>query len=67
MEVNDGFGAFTEVAALIDCPVEKSMIAKLIITMKTSLVVCIMSFSQVEVVEAFAFKISIATLQNSQH
>jgi hypothetical protein len=44
------------VAALSDCPVEKSIIAKPIITMKTSLVVCIMSFSQVEVVEAFSFK-----------
>jgi len=66
-EVNDGFDALAEVAAMIECPVEKSMIAKLIITMKTSLVACIMSFSQVEVVEAVAFKISIATLQNSQH
>jgi hypothetical protein len=51
VEVNDGFDALAEVAALSDCAVEKSIIAKLIITMKTSLVVCIMSFSQVEVVE----------------
>jgi hypothetical protein len=55
-EANDRFDALAEVAALSDCPVIKTIIAKPIVIKKTSLVVCIRFFSQVEVVEAFSFK-----------
>ncbi|WP_169701547.1 hypothetical protein [Desulfobulbus propionicus] len=54
-EASDVFAVLTEAAAamLNDCPAVNSIIAKPIITMKTSLVVFINVFSQVEVMEAF--------------
>lgn len=55
-EANDRFDTLADVAALSDCPVVKTIIAKPIVIKKTSLVVCIMLFSQVEVVEALSFK-----------
>lgn len=47
-EASDGFDALTEVAALSDCPMENSIIAKPIMIIKMSLVVRIKSFSQVK-------------------
>ncbi len=66
VEVNDRFTSLAEVAALSDWSVVKNSIARLIAITKTNLVVCIISFSQAEVLKVFSFKICKNTT-NSTH